>query len=62
VRRDRQGPYRPDEFPLDGGGTVAGRAVELIALKEDEQVLLTLAVRPRPWRGCRSSGSSARST
>lgn len=31
------------EIELDGGGTVPGRSVELIALKGDEQVLLTLA-------------------
>jgi hypothetical protein len=31
------------EIELDDGGTVPGRAVELIALKDDDQVLLTLA-------------------
>ncbi|MGH2761032.1 MAG: hypothetical protein ACRDL0_13245 [Thermoleophilaceae bacterium] len=31
------------ELPLDGGGTVPGRAVEVIALKGDEQFILTLA-------------------
>jgi hypothetical protein len=31
------------EIELDGGGTVPGRSVDLIALKGDEQVLLTLA-------------------
>ena len=28
---------------LDAGGRVPGRSVELIALKDDEQILLTLA-------------------
>jgi hypothetical protein len=31
------------EIELDRGGTVPGRAIELIALEDDEQVLLTLA-------------------
>jgi hypothetical protein len=44
--RGSEGAWRVDlrfEIRLDGGGTVPGRAVELIALKGDEQVLLTLA-------------------
>jgi hypothetical protein len=33
----------PYTILLDGGGKVPGRSVEVIALKDDEQILLALA-------------------